>query len=205
MGKYIGVYEDILPLDWCKEVIDVFEHYDKTGFTQTRQQLNDGFEVAKSDKTFYFPIGTHPNYHKYVFERDDIVEYPFSRIDLGGVFADTFWNKVWPEYTNNFSVLRRGGQPHIYDIRVQKTKPSEGYHVWHCEKDTRDTANRIMAFIGYLNDDYEGGETEFLYESTRIQPKAGTLALFPSAFTHTHRGNPPLNGTKYIITGWVEL
>jgi len=24
------------------------------------------------------------------------------------------------------------------------------------------------------------------------------------AFTHTHRGNPPLSNTKYIMTGWLE-
>lgn len=26
-----------------------------------------------------------------------------------------------------------------------------------------------------------------------------------AGFTHTHRGNPPISGTKYIITGWVEF
>ena len=23
--------------------------------------------------------------------------------------------------------------------------------------------------------------------------------------THVHRGNPPLSGSKYIITGWLEF
>jgi len=38
----------------------------------------------------------------------------------------------------------------------------------------------------------------------RVKPKKGRLILFPAGFTHTHRGNPPLDGEKYIITGWVE-
>lgn len=49
------------------------------------------------------------------------------------------------------------------------------------------------------------GETEFLYYPRRIKPKQGTLIVFPGAFTHAHRGNPPLSGDKYIITGWIEF
>ena len=57
----------------------------------------------------------------------------------------------------------------------------------------------------YLNDVEEGGETEFLYQSRRIKPKQGTMVICPSSFTHTHRGNPPLKGDKYMINGWIEF
>ena len=62
-----------------------------------------------------------------------------------------------------------------------------------------------MAFILYLNDVDEGGETEFLYQSRRVKAKAGTVVLWPAAYTHVHRGNPPLSGSKYILTGWLEF
>jgi hypothetical protein len=88
--------------------------------------------------------------------------------------------------------------------KVQKSVVGQGYHVWHYEGDTRITCNRLLAWILYLNDVEEGGETEFLYHPKRIKPKAGTLILWPSAFTHTHRGNPPISNTKYIVNGWVE-
>jgi hypothetical protein len=51
----------------------------------------------------------------------------------------------------------------------------------------------------------EGGETEFLYLSQRVKPKTGRLVIFPSGYVHTHRGNPPLSGEKYIMTGWIEF
>ena len=57
----------------------------------------------------------------------------------------------------------------------------------------------------YLNDVEEGGETEFLYQSRRIKPKQGTMVICPASFTHTHRGNPPLKGNKYMINGWIEF
>ena len=65
--------------------------------------------------------------------------------------------------------------------------------------------DRVLSWILYLNDVEEGGETEFLYQSMRFKPKAGTFILFPAHFTHTHRGNPPLSGVKYIATGWIEF
>jgi hypothetical protein len=34
-------------------------------------------------------------------------------------------------------------------------------------------------------------------------PKTGSLLIAPTAFTHTHRGNRPEGGDKYIATSWI--
>jgi hypothetical protein len=83
--------------------------------------------------------------------------------------------------------------------------PGQGYHVWHCEDMALEFRRRIGTYILYLNDVEEGGETELLYLNQRIKPTAGTLVLFPSGYIHAHRGNPPLSGVKYILTGWLEF
>ena len=54
-----------------------------------------------------------------------------------------------------------------------------------------------------LNDNFSEGETEFLYQRRRIVPKRGSLLIAPIAFTHTHRGNRPKGGDKYIATSWI--
>ena len=56
----------------------------------------------------------------------------------------------------------------------------------------------------YLRIPEEGGETEFLYQSKRIISEVGKTLIWPASFTHLHRGNPPLKGEKYYITGWFE-
>ena len=28
------------------------------------------------------------------------------------------------------------------------------------------------------------------------------LIIFPCAYTHVHRGNPPIGGVKYLATSW---
>ena len=93
-------------------------------------------------------------------------------------------------------------------INLQRYTANEGgYPYWHCElypKDALcDTLHRTVLWTIYLNDIFEEGETEFLYQHKKIKPKTGSLLIAPTAFTHTHRGNKPINGDKYIATSWV--
>lgn len=93
-------------------------------------------------------------------------------------------------------------------INLQRYTAGEGgYPYWHCELYPRDasaeTLHRHLLWTLYLNDGFGEGETEFLYQSRKIVPRTGSLLIAPAAFTHTHRGNRPLHGDKYIATSWV--
>jgi hypothetical protein len=105
-------------------------------------------------------------------------------------------------YCDQFPILKSGRYFHL-NCKFQRTRPGEGYHDWHFENGG-DSAYRKLVTMLYLNDVAEGGETEFLYLHRRIQPRQGRLLVFPAGFTHTHRGNPPLSGDKYILTSWLE-
>mgnify|MGYP001404645461 FL=1 len=87
---------------------------------------------------------------------------------------------------------------------VQKTEPTQGYHSFHNENCTWDLYCRSMAWMVYLNDVEEGGETEFLYQKLKVKPKKGTTLIWPGGYTHMHRGNPPMED-KFIATGWWQL
>ena len=84
---------------------------------------------------------------------------------------------------------------------------SGGYPYWHCELYPRDpqceTLHRHLLWTLYLNDDFDAGETEFFFQQRSIAPRTGDLLIAPTAFTHTHRGNRPRGGDKFIATGWV--
>ncbi|MCX7034305.1 MAG: 2OG-Fe(II) oxygenase [Arenimonas sp.] len=100
------------------------------------------------------------------------------------------------------SVLRPGG------INLQRyTAGQGGYPYWHCELFPRDptaeTLHRHVLWTIYLNDGFEAGETEFLYQDRKVTPRTGSLLIAPAAFTHTHRGNRPEGGDKYIATSWI--
>ena len=100
------------------------------------------------------------------------------------------------------SVLRPGA------INLQRyTAGKGGYPYWHCElyprEPTAETLHRHVLWTIYLNDGFQAGETEFLYQQRKVAPRAGSLLIAPAAFTHTHRGNRPEGGDKYIATSWI--
>ena len=78
----------------------------------------------------------------------------------------------------------------------------DGYKIWHCEHSPGTPfSERLMAWMFYLNDAKCG--TEFAYFPT-INSKAGRCVIWPSFWTHTHKGVTPNIGLKYIITGWIS-
>ncbi len=93
-------------------------------------------------------------------------------------------------------------------INLQWYRADEGgYSYWHCEQYPRDasceTLHRHLLWTLYLNDEFEEGETEFMYQDRKVKPQTGSLLIAPAGFTHTHRGNRPKGGDKFIATSWV--
>jgi Rps23 Pro-64 3,4-dihydroxylase Tpa1-like proline 4-hydroxylase len=190
IDDFIGVFDDAFSQEFCQEYIKRYEWAVDNGFTRTRQQSEDGIPKSIKHDTTAFSGG-----------------FPMISTIGWNDFNNVFWSEIYPVYASEFSEgLTDSTDKHdIYEMRIQKTCKSQGYHVWHHECGTRQTSNRVLFFILYLNDVEEGGETEFLYQSKRVKPKAGRIVISPTGFTHTHRGNPPLSGDKYIITGWVSM
>jgi hypothetical protein len=89
------------------------------------------------------------------------------------------------------------------DVKMQRTGPCGGYHMWHYESGSYHHAQRELVWMIYLNSLPEGeGETEFLYQKRRISPKQGTCVIWPAGMTHVHRGLTVYSQNKYILTGW---
>lgn len=187
--QFIGIYENAFSKEYCDQVIAHFDSMDKAGYSINRQQLDEVSKKFKEDSA--------------VFCNHEINLQ--SAADLQNTFNKILWETYYPIYSDEFWALKELGPHNSYSYKIQKTEPSQGYHMWHCEAGSRETSNRILAWTLYLNDVEEGGETEFIYQRLRVKPKQGTLVIWPAAFTHTHRGNPPLSNTKYIVTGWIEF
>ncbi len=57
----------------------------------------------------------------------------------------------------------------------------------------------------YLNDVEDGGITKFEHFDIKIKPKKGKTLIWPAEWTHAHSGEVLNKGTKYIVTGWMNL
>lgn len=87
-------------------------------------------------------------------------------------------------------------------FNMQKYEPNEGFFGWHCERAGVKHSDRLLVWMVYLNNLTDRGETEFFYQQHFEAPERGKLVIWPSDWTHLHRGVPSPTETKYILTGW---
>jgi hypothetical protein len=188
---FIGVYTDVLPAGYCKHVVTEFEKSIGQGAGTNRINFENAYRHEKDD--IYI---------------DPLVQ-PLMGFDNNRV-EDVFFKGLqhcWDDYTQEYSVLKEL-RLSAYEMKMQRTAPGGGYHLWHFESSSKKVSARMVVYILYLNtlEKEEGGETEFLYQKRRVQPVENTLVLWPASYTHTHRGNLVIgNNHKYIATGWFYL
>lgn len=186
-----GIFENAFSDEFCDMAMGQFDRAVSMGYGLNRQDFEGVGSHIKDDMA----ITTGMN-----------VEMPAEYLDrVHREFLTKFWTDIYPHYSAKYSALNDVDKHTIFCQKLQRTAVGGGYHVWHSEHAKGMNRNRLLTYILYLNDVDEGGETEFLYLHKRYKPKKGTLIISPSNFTHTHRGNPPLSNTKYILTGWVEF
>ncbi len=195
----IGVFENAFPIDFCEGLISHFEYMNSMGKGVTRKVENCP-RLEKNDSA----CNLSPENLMNVWQANDYIE-EINNINISYQnFIKIYLQSCYNIYNDKYYTLETLSRHDLIHIKLQKTSPGEGYHIWHTEYD-KSCPYRILAVIVYLNDVEEGGETEFLFQHKRIKPKAGTALIFPAYFTHPHRGNPPLSNNKYILSSWYEF
>lgn len=79
---------------------------------------------------------------------------------------------------------------------------SNNYFVNHY--DDSKLFKRTISMSLSLNDNYEGGEIEFLRFNLKIKLKANQAIFFPSNYVYNHKVNNVISGTRYSVVGWWE-
>ena len=187
--NFIGVYDNYIMKEECNKAIQFYDNQDKFNNTLNRIDGEQSSILQKQDQQFFAA--------------------PYN--------IDVWWEELkpmmlnfdlaWNHYVQNVGAKDAYGVPfHFTGLKIQKTLPTEGYHVWHLEHGKGfENEPRAFVFSIYLNDVEDGGETEFLHFSKRVKPKTGRIVIWPAGFPYVHRGNPPLSGEKYILTSWMQL
>jgi hypothetical protein len=108
------------------------------------------------------------------------------------------------EYEYKYERAKKLAQYGIREsVNLQKYEPTEGFKSWHCERDGKAQQTRCLAYMTYLNDVPAGG-TEFMYQKITIPAIKGLTVIWPSDWTHTHRGQISNEYKKYVLTGWFN-
>lgn len=159
----------------------------------------------------------------HVFTNGKIIEQPDTKSSSEITFNPTYLNNpVWGDLLKHLvSVIEEGATEYLlqfseglYNIsefkldplfNIQRYHPGEGYHKFHCERGANSKdLRRVLVWMIYLNDVTDGGQTEFYYQKHKETPEQGKLVIWPSDWTHIHRGVTSSTQTKYILTGWFS-
>lgn len=187
-NNFIGIYRNVYPDGYCQHVINEFDRLESIGFGYDRISSENSLKHRKDDfqiEATFFPINS------------------FNEFGTTKMFFDGL-QKCYEEYSKQYSSLKDVSIT-ASNMKLQKTHPGGGYHIWHAEQGNGSFSSRSLVYLLYLNtlEKNSAGETEFLYQQKRIQPVENTLLIWPAAFTHTHRGNTVFGEkSKYVATGW---
>lgn len=189
--EHIALYKDVYPEGYCQHLISEFDRLENGGVGSNRQRSENANKHVKDDHSIGIELRNH------------------NLLDFNGQSTSSLYfdglQSCYDDYTNKYSVLRDNGKIRATVMKMQRTGPGGGYHVWHAEQGPAEHANRVVTYMLYLNTiaPEDGAETEFLYQKKRFNPVENTTIIWPAAYTHAHRGNPVLGEThKYIVTGW---
>ena len=187
IGGCIEIFENVWPNP--KETIELVEREcrdpDSGAYWQQAETLGAGAYQDKrtnkllsiSHSAFVYNNQILQNIHNQFYLALLAASIPYSaRYNIG--------EELWHE---DYSLLK-------YSL-TQEYKP---------HYDSTSKLGRIISALLYLNDDYEGGELEFVNFNVKIKPEPGMLVLFPSNYAYAHRALPISNGTKYALVTWIH-
>lgn len=183
MSDFIGIYKNAAPDDYCQRMIERWEELDLTTASWKGEESNLSVQNRKDFSFMYEREDEVLARETNKILNDSLVKYIDAHPSLG---MQSFYSR---------------------QVKVQKTPPKGGFHLWHSEHaNTEQAVARCLTWTIYLNDIKNGeGEIEFLEFGKKLQPEKGMIVFFPASWTHTHRGNPVYSQDKYIATGWYYL
>lgn len=165
-------------------------------------------------------LGNTPNYNwspAYVGYKElvpsyrDCLDFKFKKSDIIHDRSETSLNlqKLWQDVYDKKSIaVEHYTNAHgIAKLRYWESfnfvKYGPGNHFAE-HADHGYTYNCTVSIVGYVNDDYEGGELYFRLQNLNIKPKAGDVFIFPSNYMYPHQAKPVLSGTKYSIVTMLD-
>ena len=183
---FIGAWT-LEPTDFCDDLVKFFETHEAK---QKKGMMGSGFD---------------PNVKKTI----DISVKP-KELELAGyeVF-NLYLEKLflcYKDYGEQWPFLAKYlGKLHIGDFKKGRYHPGDHFKQVHSERMSLASSHRLFAWMTYLNDVEDGGETEFPHYGISIKPEKGKTLIWPAEWTHAHSGNVLNSGVKYIMSGWMHF
>jgi hypothetical protein len=185
LRDFIKVYDAEIPNDLCGRVV---------------ASLND---VKWQKNTFYSP-------------KDAITLEPDVGLDLN---SDMYLGQI-PQHQEIIDIFWAAIQKYITELHVQYYASWNGFSAprfnryaegqvmtTHCDHihsifDGERKGIPVLSVLGFLDDEYTGGELVLFDDYTPTLTK-GSVIVFPSNFLYPHKVTPVTKGVRHTCVSWV--
>ena len=179
MKKYIKTYDNVLPMNLCKTLIDKFEQ-SQDQWVKTDLEGHRHFTEIN--------INQHNDWSNMVTGLYNVLKPYIAKYKEDCKITKT----QWPDKFG------------FEQIRFKKYEPNnKDEFKSHVDVGDHASARRFLVFFLYLNNNF-GGQTSFEEYDTVVQPERGKLLMFPPTWTYLHAGHKPLKTPKYIIGSYLH-
>ena len=193
IDSHICVFDNMVPPDVCETLIEECKKYYDVLFYEG-PTIGGVAKTIKDCWDFDFSVSNvqGAGLETAVFDKcaTSITASISSAIDM------YFYN--FPELDNQNGFYNTG-------FRLQHYLQNVGGYKKHCDGmpwDEEPTNRRVLAIIVYLNTVQNGGGTYFPRHNATVPAKQGSIALFPTTWTHPHVGQTPISNDKWIISSF---
>ena len=160
--QFIGTFTEVFSDEYCDEVVKHYKYLEGMGQTVTRDETNNTPTIQIDDDA-YVPVD----------EWDEQVRIHNFKINKS--FIDGM-NFCLDAYIKKYSALTLFKPISIQANKIQKTNIGGGFLLGTSTRILR-CFHRVLACMLFPNDVPNGGETEFLYQTKRVNAKKGTAHL----------------------------
>ena len=192
--QFIKLYRNVLPSTLCSDIINTYEKLWREEAEQIKKMSlcysPEGDKLCGACNCQRLDIMQHHEFEESFNQVVNRFEYLISQYKKDV----TIHHSQWPEKYRyeNFRVKR-----FLCDGDQQ--------HDTHVDVTNADNAKRFLAFVCYLNDDFDGGETIFPQYNYQTIVSTGSVLVFPVTWSYLHKGNPLTNGyAKYMLGSFLQ-
>jgi hypothetical protein len=139
-------------------------------------------------------LHTYLNYRHFDYGHRESYTHPILA-PLGQSLLDQYYAKYPELYYIDQTIMYTGW-------RVKHFPVGHAFERWHCEHN-KIIPHRILCTLVYLTDNPDAG-TEFMHSGHRVVSRKGRAIVFPTFFTHVHRGQTS-SQSRWIMSNYLFM
>jgi len=156
-------------------------------------------------------ININDNNYKNLYEFKKLIFEKFDKIFID-YKNDWSTSNYWPNYMNNWNLNHIDKESRlsysVIEVLKHNMYPNKKFAIdfhtdTHEHRMESPKSQQFITFTCYLNDNYEGGEIQFINEKDNklitYKPKAGDITVFPSGEPYWHAAKSVTSGSNKLF------